>query len=61
MAWRNWSAIRAMGNVGDLELLFAQQVEQQIQWAGEGLQLHHETGTGSERSGRSLRSRSSHD
>ena len=41
-------------NVGDLELLFAQQVQQQIERPGEGVELHHERGPGAKRRGRRL-------
>ena len=41
-------------DVGDLELLFAQQVQQQIERAGEGVELDDEPGAGAERGGRGL-------
>ena len=39
-------------NVGDLELLFAQQVQQQIERAGERVELDDEAGPRAERGGR---------
>ena len=41
-------------DVGDLELLLAQEVEQQVERAGEGVELDDEARAGAERRGRSF-------